>query len=88
MLLVVTVYVQQDVIPVVESDLRKITAQVGERAKELCRTKSILSMQVDDVIVEVAEGDPRNVLCEAVERHRATTIAMVMEQSKGTLLCK
>ncbi|KAJ0509979.1 putative rossmann-like alpha/beta/alpha sandwich protein [Helianthus annuus] len=30
-------------------------------------------MQVDDVIVEVAEGDPRNVLCEAIERHRATT---------------
>ncbi|KAJ0808246.1 hypothetical protein HanPI659440_Chr01g0001311 [Helianthus annuus] len=26
---------------------------------------------VDDVLVEVVEGDARNVLCEAVERHHA-----------------
>ncbi|KAI3742828.1 hypothetical protein L1987_60524 [Smallanthus sonchifolius] len=32
------------------------------------------SMQVDDAIVEVVEGDPRNVLCEAVERHHAGTV--------------
>ncbi|KAI7735930.1 hypothetical protein M8C21_031367 [Ambrosia artemisiifolia] len=60
-----------DVYPFVDSDLKKIAARVAERAKELCHSKS-----VDDVVVEVVEGDARNVLCEAVERHHATMLVV------------
>nr|GEV80556.1 universal stress protein PHOS34 [Tanacetum cinerariifolium] len=60
-----------DVYPFVDTDLKKIAARVVERAKELCHSKS-----VDDVIVEVVEGDARNVLCEAVDRHHATMLVV------------
>ncbi|XP_058083480.1 universal stress protein PHOS34 [Magnolia sinica] len=60
-----------EVLPFVEVDLKKIAARVVEKAKELCRSKS-----VDDVITEVVDGDPRNVLCEAVEKHQATMLAV------------
>nr|XP_043610756.1 universal stress protein PHOS34 [Erigeron canadensis] len=60
-----------DVFPIVDSDLKKIAARVVERAKELCHSKS-----VDDVKFEVVEGDARNVLCEAVERHHATMLVV------------
>lgn len=33
-------------------------------------------MQVHDVIVEAVEGDGRNVLCEAVERHHASILVV------------
>lgn len=33
-------------------------------------------MQVKDVLVEVMEGDARNVLCEAVEKHQATMLVV------------
>ena len=33
-------------------------------------------MQVHDVIVEVVEGDARNVLCEAVEKHHASILVV------------
>ena len=33
-------------------------------------------MQVQDVIVEVVEGDARNVLCEAVEKHHASILVV------------
>lgn len=33
-------------------------------------------MQVTDVSYEVKEGDARNVLCEAVERHHADMLVM------------
>ena len=32
--------------------------------------------QVTDPIVEVVEGDPRNVLCEAVEKHHASLLVV------------
>ncbi|KAJ4824306.1 hypothetical protein Tsubulata_029367 [Turnera subulata] len=59
------------VLPVVDSDLKKIAARVIETAKELCTSKS-----VKDVTFEVAEGDARNVLCEAVERHHASVLVV------------
>jgi len=34
------------------------------------------SLQVSDVIFEVVEGDPRNVLCEAVEKHHASVLVV------------
>ncbi|XP_024964923.1 universal stress protein PHOS34 isoform X2 [Cynara cardunculus var. scolymus] len=55
-----------DVFPFVDSDLKKIAARVVEK--------------VDDVNVEVVEGDARNVLCEAVDRHHA---AMLVVGSHG-----
>lgn len=60
-----------DVLPHVESDLKKIAARVIGRAKEICTAKS-----VHDVILEVVEGDARNVLCEAVEKHHATMLVV------------
>lgn len=32
--------------------------------------------QIKDVVVEVIEGDARNVLCEAVERHHASVLVV------------
>ena len=34
------------------------------------------SLQVSDVIFEVVEGDARNVLCEAVEKHHASVLVV------------
>lgn len=34
------------------------------------------SMQVNEVILEVVEGDPRNVLCEAAEKHHASMLVV------------
>nr|XP_028954000.1 universal stress protein PHOS32-like [Malus domestica] len=33
-------------------------------------------LQVTDVVVEVVEGDARNVLCDAVERHHASILVV------------
>ncbi|PON65680.1 Universal stress protein [Parasponia andersonii] len=60
-----------EVLPFVESDLRRIAGRVVEKAKEFCATKS-----VNDILVEVMEGDARNVLCETVERHRASVLVV------------
>nr|WEY07704.1 universal stress protein PHOS34-like protein [Agave sisalana] len=60
-----------DVLPYVESDLRKIAARVLEKAKELCAANS-----VGEVLLEVVEGDARNVLCEAVEKHHADMLVV------------
>ncbi|OMO81911.1 Universal stress protein A [Corchorus olitorius] len=60
-----------EVLPYVDADLRKIAARVVEKAKELCITKS-----VNDAVVEVIEGDARNVLCEAVEKHHASMLVV------------
>uniref|UniRef100_A0A1D1XPR0 Universal stress protein A-like protein n=1 Tax=Anthurium amnicola TaxID=1678845 RepID=A0A1D1XPR0_9ARAE len=60
-----------EVWPFVESNLREIAAGVVEKAKELC-----VSISVSNAVVEVVEGDPRYVLCEAVERHRATILVL------------
>ncbi|KAF8387853.1 hypothetical protein HHK36_026515 [Tetracentron sinense] len=60
-----------DVFPFVELDLKKIAARVVERAKEIC-----ISKLVNEVIVEVVEGDARNVMCEAVEKHHASILVV------------
>ena len=33
-------------------------------------------MQIDDVSTEVSQGDPRNVLCEAIDKHHASILVM------------
>ncbi|XVE73316.1 hypothetical protein DITRI_Ditri11bG0108000 [Diplodiscus trichospermus] len=60
-----------EVLPHVDADLKKIAARVVEKAKELCLSKS-----VNDAVVEVVEGDARNVLCEAVEKHHASVLVV------------
>ncbi|XP_054811391.1 universal stress protein PHOS32-like [Prosopis cineraria] len=60
-----------DVLPIVDADLRQIAARVVGKAKELCISKS-----GNDVMVEVVEGDARNVLCDAVERHHASMLVV------------
>ncbi|XXG80603.1 hypothetical protein AAC387_Pa09g1430 [Persea americana] len=53
------------------SDLKKAASQVSQTAIELCNSKS-----VKDVSVEVVEGDAKSVLCEAVEKHRASVLVV------------
>ncbi|XP_019197441.1 PREDICTED: universal stress protein PHOS34-like [Ipomoea nil] len=60
-----------DILPHVDSDLKKIAARVIERAKEICASKS-----VDDPMFEIMEGDARNVLCETVEKHHASILVV------------
>ncbi|OAY80819.1 Universal stress protein [Ananas comosus] len=58
-----------EVLPFVESDLKRSAVRVIEKAQELCKS-------VSDVVYEVVEGDARNVLCEAVEKHHADVLAV------------
>ncbi|KAG0483029.1 hypothetical protein HPP92_011113 [Vanilla planifolia] len=60
-----------DVLPYVDSDLKKIATHVIEKAKQLVIAKS-----VSDVVYEVVEGDARNVLTDAVERFHADVLAV------------
>ncbi|KAJ4727675.1 Universal stress protein A [Melia azedarach] len=60
-----------EVLPYVDADLKKIAARVMEKAKEMCSSKS-----VHDFVVEAVEGDARNVLCEAVEKHHASILVV------------
>ncbi|KAF3955440.1 hypothetical protein ACB098_02G046700 [Castanea mollissima] len=54
-----------------DSDLRKSAAITIQKAKDICSSKS-----VDDVSTEVIQGDPRNVLCEAIDKHHASILVM------------
>nr|CAB3462289.1 unnamed protein product [Digitaria exilis] len=58
-----------DVLPFVEADLKRSALRVIEKAKELCT-------QVSDAEFEALEGDARNVLCDAVERHHAEMLVV------------
>ncbi|GFZ19423.1 adenine nucleotide alpha hydrolases-like superfamily protein [Actinidia rufa] len=60
-----------EVLRYVDADLKKIADRVLEKAKEICCSKS-----VNDVILEVVEGDARNVLGEAVEKHHASMLVV------------
>ncbi|KAK9054953.1 hypothetical protein SSX86_026032 [Deinandra increscens subsp. villosa] len=60
-----------DILSHVDVDLKNIANRVVEKAKELCISKS-----VNDAKLEIVEGDARNVLCDAVERHHATILAV------------
>ncbi|CAI9105438.1 OLC1v1004363C1 [Oldenlandia corymbosa var. corymbosa] len=60
-----------DVLPYVDSDLKKIAARVLESAKQICSSKL-----VNNVTLEAMEGDARNVLCEAVDKHHASILVL------------
>jgi len=60
-----------DVLPSLELDLKTIGARALGQAKGLCLNRS-----VQDFEAEMVDGDARNVLCEAVERHGADILAV------------
>ncbi|EHA8586389.1 universal stress protein PHOS34 [Cocos nucifera] len=60
-----------DVLSIVDNDLKKTAALVTDKAKEICEKRS-----VTDFEVVATEGDARNVLCEAVEKHHADMLIM------------
>ncbi|XP_042471164.1 universal stress protein PHOS34-like isoform X1 [Zingiber officinale] len=60
-----------DMLSVVKADLTKISSKVIDKAKETC-----LAHSVRDVECEVHEGDPRIVLCQAVEKHHAEILVV------------
>ncbi|PWA38460.1 adenine nucleotide alpha hydrolases-like superfamily protein [Artemisia annua] len=60
-----------DMLSHVDTDLKSIAARVIEKARELCISKS-----VKGATLETVEGDARNVLLDAVERHHATILAV------------
>ncbi|KAL6541271.1 hypothetical protein OROHE_010979 [Orobanche hederae] len=67
-----------DVIPYVDADLRKIDAKVLDKAKETYTAKNryYLSIIVNDVMLKVVDGDARNILCEAVEKHHDSVLVV------------
>uniref|UniRef100_A0A2P2M1B0 UspA domain-containing protein n=1 Tax=Rhizophora mucronata TaxID=61149 RepID=A0A2P2M1B0_RHIMU len=60
-----------EALPYVDSDLRRTAARIMEQAKKICASKS-----VNDAMIEVVEGDARNVLCEAVEKRYASALVV------------
>ncbi|XP_030532514.1 universal stress protein PHOS34-like isoform X2 [Rhodamnia argentea] len=68
-----------EVLPIVDADLRKIAGWVMQKAKDICNSRS-----VHDVTFQVMEGDARNVLCDAVQKHRASVL-VVGSHGHGTI---
>ncbi|GKV31489.1 hypothetical protein SLEP1_g40175 [Rubroshorea leprosula] len=62
-----------EVMPIVEVDLKKTATKIMNRAKDLCISKGINEKELG---IEVMEGDPRNVACEAVDKHHATILVL------------
>ncbi|KAK9933786.1 hypothetical protein M0R45_020962 [Rubus argutus] len=56
---------------VLDSDIKKSASKTIEKAKEMCASK-----KVENVQVEVMEGDPRNVMCDAVDKHHASLLVL------------
>ncbi|KAG8079355.1 hypothetical protein GUJ93_ZPchr0007g3129 [Zizania palustris] len=54
-----------EVVRYVEADLRKTAEDVVERARRLCIANAM------HALIEVMEGEPRYVLCNAVDKHNA-----------------
>eukprot|EP01018_Ginkgo_biloba_P034714 Gb_22564 [translate_table: standard] len=68
-----------NVITTIEIDLKKIELKVIEEAKEFCQSRLGIEFEI-----EMVEGDVRNVLCEAVEKHKAE-ILVVGSDGYGTI---
>uniref|UniRef100_A0A0D6R2S5 UspA domain-containing protein n=1 Tax=Araucaria cunninghamii TaxID=56994 RepID=A0A0D6R2S5_ARACU len=60
-----------EVLPMVETDLKKTGARALEQAKALCQSRAVCDFEA-----EMVEGDARNVLCEATERHAAEILVV------------
>uniref|UniRef100_A0A7N0T225 UspA domain-containing protein n=1 Tax=Kalanchoe fedtschenkoi TaxID=63787 RepID=A0A7N0T225_KALFE len=60
-----------EVVAIVTDDLKKMAQRVTDQAKNICISKG-----VEDLMVEVVEGEPRGVICEAVDRHHASILVV------------
>ncbi|XP_054785950.1 universal stress protein PHOS34-like [Prosopis cineraria] len=60
-----------DVLPTLEVQIKTVADQITDKARQMCADKF-----VEDVEVEVIEGDARNVLCDAVDRHHASVLIL------------
>ncbi|XP_009595892.1 universal stress protein PHOS32-like [Nicotiana tabacum] len=60
-----------DMYTMVETDIKKTAQKIIDRAKELSKSKGVAN-----VACEILEGDARNVICDAVERHHASLLVM------------
>lgn len=60
-----------DVLTLIETDIKRTVDKVIEKAQELCKDKG-----VTNVSYEVYEGDARNVIVDAVEKHHATLLVL------------
>ncbi|KAJ8566095.1 hypothetical protein K7X08_030572 [Anisodus acutangulus] len=60
-----------DMFTLVETDIKRAAQKTIDKSKELCKTKGLTN-----VVCEILEGDARNVICQAVERHHASILAM------------
>ncbi|CAH2044674.1 unnamed protein product [Thlaspi arvense] len=60
-----------DIIPIVEQDLNNTAELVKKKCAEVCSAKS-----VEIASSEVIEGDPRNIMLEAAERHHASVLVL------------
>ncbi|KAM0922209.1 hypothetical protein ACQ4PT_006310 [Festuca glaucescens] len=67
-----------DVVGYVEEDLRKRADEVVEKARSLCVANSV------EGAVEVIDGEPGHVICNAVEKHGAD-ILVVGSQGYGAI---
>ncbi|CAL5084798.1 unnamed protein product [Urochloa decumbens] len=54
----------------VEADLRKMAEAVVDRARQVCIANSV------HALIEVVEGEPRFVLCNAAEKHHADLLVV------------
>ncbi|CAH8364257.1 unnamed protein product [Eruca vesicaria subsp. sativa] len=60
-----------EVVPHVDADLKHTAAKVVDKAKGICESKS-----VHGAMMEVFEGDARNILCEVVDKHHASLLVV------------
>ncbi|EMS51704.1 Universal stress protein A-like protein [Triticum urartu] len=67
-----------DVVGLVEEDLRKKAEGVVGKARSLCAANSV------EAVVDVVDGEPKHVLCDAVENHRADLL-VVGSQGYGAI---
>ncbi|KAI5008836.1 hypothetical protein ZWY2020_009884 [Hordeum vulgare] len=67
-----------DVVGLVEADLRKKAEGVVDKARSLCAANSVQG------VVDVVDGEPKHVLCDAVEKHHADLL-VVGSQGYGAI---
>ncbi|VVA16773.1 PREDICTED: universal stress [Prunus dulcis] len=60
-----------DFMTYLEADMKKSTSKTVQKAQDVCTSK-----KVENVEVEVMEGDPRNVMCDAVDKHQASLLVV------------
>uniref|UniRef100_A0A803Q517 UspA domain-containing protein n=1 Tax=Cannabis sativa TaxID=3483 RepID=A0A803Q517_CANSA len=58
-------------ITIMESEFKRKASRSIDQIKQMCLNKSI-----EDVEIEVVEGNPKKVMCEAVERHHASILVV------------